>query len=273
MGPLRASVRIFVTCIWTLALLPLQVISVALGARLAERVPQLYYAGLCRILGIVVRVAGSPVKDRPALFIANHSSWLDIPVLGGVVEGAFVAKADVARWPGVGLLARLQRTVFVERIRQRADAHARQLGERLSEDARLMLFPEGTSTDGSYVLPFKSTLFSAVERAPLHARPVVQPVTVAYVRIGGLPADQRTRPTVAWYGDMTFVPHVWGVFQLGSVNVDVTFHEPVPESCFRSRKTLAAHCEAVVASEHSRLIGNESGQSASSAGVIVGGVP
>ena len=255
MGPLRASFGILAAILWTLSLLPLQIGAVVIGACLAERVPRLYYAGFCRILGVRVRVNGSPVGDRPALFVANHSSWLDIPVLGGLVEGSFVAKDDVARWPGVGFLARLQRTMFVERIRHKADAHLRQLGRRLEEGGRLLLFPEGTSTDGSYVLPFKSTLFSAVERLPPTSRPIVQPVTLAYVRIGGEPADPRTRPAVAWYGDMTFVPHIWGVFQLGDILVDVTFHDPAPDESFKSRKTLAAHCEAVVSVEHARLIG------------------
>ena len=195
-----------------------------------------------------------PVADRPVLFVANHSSWLDILVLGSLVGGSFVAKAEVALWPGVGVLARLQRTEFVERTRRMARTHVHRLQQRLEGGARLMMFPEGTSTDGSYVLPFKSALFSAVERAPQSAKPVVQPVTVAYVRIGEHPADQRTRPSVAWYGDMEFFPHIWGVFQLSRICVEVTFHEPAPEICYESRKALSAHCESVIAAEHTRLI-------------------
>ena len=172
--------------------------------------------------------------------------------------GSFVAKAEVARWPGVGVLARLQQTEFVERARRKAGAHVHQLQKRLDGGARLMIFPEGTSTDGSYVLPFKSALFAAVERTPRSAKPVVQPVTVAYVRVDGRAADRRTRPIVAWYGDMEFVPHIWGIFQLGDIGVDVTFHEPAPDICHESRKALSAHCEGVVMAEHTRLIGGKS---------------
>ena len=255
----KAIARVSITFVWTLLLLPLQLVSVALGdARHAEWVPRLYHAGLCRILGIGIKVVGVPVSHRPALFVANHSSWLDILILGSLVGGSFVAKAEVARWPGVGVLARLQQTEFVERARRKAGAHVHQLQKRLDGGARLMIFPEGTSTDGSYVLPFKSALFAAVERTPRSAKPVVQPVTVAYVRVDGRAADRRTRPIVAWYGDMEFVPHIWGIFQLGDIGVDVTFHEPAPDICHESRKALSAHCEGVVMAEHTRLIGGKS---------------
>ena len=250
-----AIARVFVTFIWTLLLLPPQVASVAFGdTRYAERIPRLYHAGLCRILGIGIKVVGMPIAHQPTLFVANHSSWLDILILGSLVDGSFVAKAEVALWPGVGVLARLQRTEFVERTRRMAREHMGQLQQRLKGGARLMIFPEGTSTDGSYVLPFKSALFSAVERAPQSVKPVVQPITVAYMRIDGHLPDQRTRPFVAWYGDMDFLPHLWGVFQLGGIGVEVTFHEPAPDSCAGSRKALAAHCEGVIKAEHARLL-------------------
>lgn len=257
MGKFRATVGVLATVIWTFALLPAQLISVALGARLAERIPRLYYVGICRILGVGVGISGSPVRNRPVLYVSNHSSWLDIPVLGSQVEGSFVAKAEVSAWPGIGFLARLQRTAFVERNRHRARTHAQELCERLGNGARLVLFPEGTSTDGSYVLPFKSALFAAVERLPESERPIIQPVTVAYVQVDGARADRRSRPAVAWFGDMEFAPHLWGVFQLASVGVEVTFHEPVQEACMQSRKLLAAHCERVITEEHARLIGSD----------------
>ena len=256
---IKAFARIFVTFVWTLLLLPLQCVSIALGgARNSERVPRLYHAGLCRILGIEINIVGIPVAHRPALFVANHGSCLDILVLCSLVDGFFVAKAEVARWPEVGVMARLQRTEFVERACRQAGTRVRQLQQRLEGGARLMIFPEVTSTDGSYVLPFKSALFSVVERLPLSVEPVMQPVTVAYVRIGEHPADWRTRPIVAWYGDMEFVPHIWGVFQLGGISVEVTFHEPAPDICYESRKALSAHCEEVIVAEHTRLMEDKS---------------
>ncbi len=243
---------------WTFLLLPFQLVLAAGGGRsLGERLPRLYHAGVRRILGIRIRVAGSPLPHRPALLVANHSSWLDIPILGSMVDCSFVAKADISVWPGIGTLARLQRTVFVERRRRSVDAHVRRLRDRLEDGARLVLFPEGTSTDGSHVLPFKSAFFSAAETA-VGAIPIVQPVTVAYVRIDGSPAGPRTRPAVAWFGDMEFVPHLWGVLQLDGLGVAITFHDPAPRVHFESRKALAAYCEKVIAAEHARLVGASS---------------
>lgn len=252
-GSLRALGRALAVLSWTLLLLPLQTASVAVGGSLRERVPRLYHAGLCRILGIDVRIVGSPLPRRPALLVANHSSWLDVPILGSLMACSFVAKAEVSGWPGVGTLARLQRTVFVERRPRDAGAHVRRLGERLKEGGRLVLFPEGTSTDGSHVLPFKSALFSVAGSAADEAVPV-QPVTVAYVRIEGRPAGPLTRPKVAWFGDMAFVPHLWGVLRLDGLGVAVTFHDPVPGARFESRKRLAARCGEIVATEHARLL-------------------
>jgi 1-acyl-sn-glycerol-3-phosphate acyltransferase len=260
---IRIFGRVVATLCWTLLLLPIQTVTAATGQGLAEKLPRLYHAGLCRILGIEVSVVGSPVTLRPALFVANHSSWMDILVLGCLVECSFIAKAEVGRWPGVGLLARLQRTEFVERSRQRTNVHAAGIQRRLDEQSRLVIFPEGTSTDGSYVLPFKSSLFTSVERPANCAGPIVQPVTVAYVMINGEIATQQTRPAVAWYGDMTFAPHFLGVLQLTGIAVRVTFHDPAPEAVCHSRKTLARYCERVVVAEHARLIGGASSNQSS----------
>ena len=245
--------RALVALSWTFLLLPLQSASAAVGGSLGERVPRLYHAGLCRILGVDIRVVGSPLPRRPVLLIANHSSWLDVPILGSLMECSFVAKAEVSGWPGVGILARLQRTVFVERSPRGVGAHVRRLGERLEEGGRLVLFPEGTSTDGSRVLPFKSAFFAAIGNAADKAIRV-QPVTVAYVRIEGRRAGPLTRPKAAWFGDMEFVPHLWGVLRLDGLSVAVTFHDPVPEAHCESRKKLAARCGEIVALEHARLL-------------------
>ena len=169
------------------------------------------------------------------------------------MECSFVAKAEVSGWPGIGTPARLQRTVFMKRRPRDTGAHVRRLGERLKEGGRLVLFPEGTSTDGSHVLPFRSAFFSVAGNAADEAIPV-QPVTVAYVRIEDRPASPLTRPKVAWFGDMVFVPHLWGILRLDGLGVAITFHDPVPGARFESRKRLAARCGEIVATEHARLL-------------------
>lgn len=238
----RAFRRLAVYAGLTLALLPLQMLFVRTSPRLASALPRLYHRLCCGVLGLEVEVIGAPTSAQPVLYVANHSSYLDISVLGAAVTGSFVAKSEVGRWPVYGFLTRLQRTVLVDRRRQRAHDTRAALAERLTQGDRLVLFPEGTSGDGLGVLPFKSGCFAAAS-----GDAIVQPVTVAYVRLDGLPLDREVRPLIAWFGDMTLAPHAWRMAGLGRIGVQLRFHDPVRPADFPSRKALARHCQAVVA--------------------------
>ncbi|MEE8559745.1 MAG: lysophospholipid acyltransferase family protein [Alphaproteobacteria bacterium] len=244
---LRALVRLLVYAGWTLALLPAQAFAVAFGLRLAERIPQLYHRACCRIIGLNVVCRGSQSRDRPSLFVANHSSYLDITVLGSLIPGSFVAKAEVASWPVFGLLAKLQRTVFVERRPSHTAQDRDEISRRLEAGENLILFPEGTSNDGNRVLPFKSAYFGAAERSIRGAPLTVQPLSIAYVRLDGVPIGREWRVYYAWYGDMVMAPHVWNVLGLGRVTVEVRFHPPVTIEELGTRKALSNHCHRVVA--------------------------
>ena len=183
----------------------------------------------------------------PVLFACNHTSYTDIAILGSLLPASFVAKAEVAGWPLFGILAKLQRTVFVARRGARAAEQRDEMIRRLERGDNLILFPEGTSSDGNAVLPFKSALFSVAQVKP-NGRPLrVQPVSVAYTRLDGMPVGRALRPYFAWYGDMTLAPHFWQVAGLGPATVDVVFHEPVTIDRYGSRKQLADHCYEVVA--------------------------
>jgi 1-acyl-sn-glycerol-3-phosphate acyltransferase len=184
---------------------------------------------------------------RPTLFVANHASYTDITILGATIPGSFVAKAEVARWPFFGWLAKLQRTVFVDRKPRTTHAQRDALAERLEAGDDLILFPEGTSNDGLRVLPFKSALFSVAEYRA-HGEPLaVQPVTVAYTRLDGMPIGRAWRPLLAWYGGMNLGPHLWTLVGLGIVTVVVEFHPVVTIADFGSRKALSDHCRRVIA--------------------------
>ena len=145
---------------------------------------------------------------RPTLFVCNHSSYLDITVLGSMILGSFVAKTEVASWPFFGMLAKLQRTIFVDRRRHSTHTQRDDLLARLTEGDNVILFPEGTSNDGNRVLPFRSALFSVAEPRRHGGGEgqikdlIVQPVSIAYVRLNGLPVGHGLRPLFAWYGDM-----------------------------------------------------------------------
>ncbi|MBF0129192.1 MAG: 1-acyl-sn-glycerol-3-phosphate acyltransferase, partial [Alphaproteobacteria bacterium] len=160
-------------------------------------------------------------------------------------------KRDVAGWPGIGMLARVVGTLFIERNRRRAALHRDVIAERLAEGRSLILFPEGTSSDGSAVLPFKSTLFAVAECRPDVA---VRPVSIVYTGINGRPMEPAWRPLVAWYGDMTLGPHLWAFLGLEGVSVEVTFHPPVRSAPGLTRKDLARLCHEAVAGAVGRRI-------------------
>jgi 1-acyl-sn-glycerol-3-phosphate acyltransferase len=243
---LRRLVRFSLYLLLTLPLMPVQALLLALGSRWAQRLPRFYHHWSCRILGFRVAVEGERSTQRPTLFISNHVSYVDIEILGGVIEGSFIAKTEVARWPLFGWLAKLQRTVFVDR-RVRSTAEQRDaIRERLDAGDDLILFPEGTSGDGNRILPFKSALFSVADYAETRAL-TVQPLSIAYLRLDGIPMGRAYRPFFAWYGDMTLGSHLWTMLGLGTVDVAVIFHAPVTLAQFGSRKALAEYCHRVIA--------------------------
>ena len=245
----RLSLYLTVTAIC----LPIQATALALGwQRVMRRLPIVYHRLVCRVLGFRVRVQGELSTARPTLFVSNHASYIDIEVLGSLITGSFVAKSEVKTWPVFGVLAQLQRTVFVDR-RVRSSAEQRDsLAARLEAGDDLILFPEGTSNDGNRLKPFKSALFSAAEvRVAGHAL-AVQPVTIAYVRLNGTPIGRHMRPYFAWYGDMALAGHLWQLAGLGRTDVLVEFHEPVTVEALGSRKRLAEHCERVIAAALAR---------------------
>ena len=242
----------------TLVALPVQMLALAFRAPLSSGLP-LFYHGLCaRLLGFRVRVRGAPLCKGSVLYASNHVSYFDVIVLGSLLRGSFVAKSEVRSWPVFGLLATLQRTVFVERRRARSKEHANSIADRLSAGDRLILFPEGTSNDGNRTLPFKSSLFAAVKpfraETSSHSDLRIQPISVTYTRLNGIPMGRGLRPFYAWYGDMDLLPHLLNALALGRVDVEVEFHTPVDPAKFNNRKELAAYCQSIVANGVSRAL-------------------
>jgi lyso-ornithine lipid O-acyltransferase len=249
---------------WTATLMPVQAAGLLLRRGWVAQFPCFYHRRCCRILGIRVKQVGFPVGDRPVLFAANHTGYLDIAVLGSVIPGSFISKSEIAKWPLFGWLARLQRSVFVDR-QVRSTAQQRDaISERLAARDALILFPEGTSGDGNFVLPFKSALFSTVFNHRGDTAIAVQPVSVAYTRLDGLPIGRFLRPFFAWYGDMTLPPHLWRVLGLGTIEVVVEFHPPAAVADFTSRKHLAQFCYERVSAGVARHLAGRGDQPAAS---------
>ena len=197
------------------------------------------------ILGIGLEARGPQLQGAGAL-VANHASWLDIFALNARRNVYFVSKAEVSGWPVIGFLARLAGTVFITRDPRAAAEQKRVFEARLLRGHRLLFFPEGTSTDGQRVLPFKPTLFAAFFNDPLRHEMALQAVTV----IWRAPAGEDPR-FYGWWGDMSLGPHllkVLGARRQG--RVELIFHPPLRVDDHPNRKTLAAHLEAQVRSAH-----------------------
>ncbi len=249
------ALRLIAYLSWTFLLLPVQALAVALKSPLCHRIPRFYHTVCARIIGLDLVVRGERATDPAVLFVCNHSSYLDITVLGALIQGSFIAKTEVAKWPFFGTLAKLQRTVFVERkIRSDAGRQRDDLKARLEAGDSLILFPEGTSSDGNRTLPFKTALF-AVASTRVAGRPItVQPVSVTATRLDSFPMGFAFRPFYAWYGDMDLLPHLWQAFCAGCITIEVEFHVPVTLDGFTSRKALAEHCWRTVADGVSRAV-------------------
>ena len=246
-SPTLGLVRLAVYLAWTMSLMPLQMVGLLLRCPWTSALPVFYHRWCCRILGFRVRVIGMPTTDRPVLFAANHISYTDITVLGSIIPGSFIAKAEVANWPFLGWLARLQRSVFVDRKMRSTATQRDAISKRLSAGDALVLFPEGTSGDGNRVLPFKSALFAAAQQGTDSRPVIIQPVSLAYVRLDGMPIGRVYRPLFAWYGTVDLAPHMWSMVGLGTVEVVIEFHPPTSLTDCGSRKALARYCYARIA--------------------------
>jgi 1-acyl-sn-glycerol-3-phosphate acyltransferase len=239
----------------TIPLMPLQWLSLRLRLPTRRAIPVAYHRAMCALLGVRVRVAGERLRRHPLLIVANHASWLDICVLTALAPVVFVAKREVASMPLFGLLARLQRSVFVDRERPLLTAAANaEIAGRLAEGDPVVLFAEGTSSDGSRVLPFRSSLIGAAHAVLANVTAAgekdavvwIQPLSIAYVGLDGLPLGRPHRPCVAWYGDLDLLPHLAEVMRRGAIDVAVSWGEPVACGAATDRKALARSLEATV---------------------------
>jgi len=247
---LRSSLILAAFLSLTVPLMPVQWLLARLLPTAARRLPHHYHRAVCRLIGVRIATEGVVERDRPVLIVANHVSWLDIPVLSAVAPVTFIAKREVADWPMVGQLARLQGVIFVDRKRrQGADRTVQEIADRLRQGGAIVLFAEGTSSDGASVRPFMSTLFAAIEeigRAGGGERIAIQTIGLAYRRIHGLPVTRTDRPMIGFYGDMDMRAHALDLLGAGPVDAKVRIGPALALSAFADRKSLARACETAV---------------------------
>ncbi|MTH99734.1 1-acyl-sn-glycerol-3-phosphate acyltransferase [Roseibium sp. RKSG952] len=247
----KAVLAILALTLVSLFMIPMQWLAVRFNLPLQRYLPWIWHLIANRLVGIRVHQIGRPVDSRPLLIASNHTSWVDIPVLGSLMPLSFIAKSEVASWPVFGLFAKLQRSVFVNRTRRSDTGKVTDsIAGRLKSGDAMVLFAEGTSNDGNGVLPFRSALLGSATRA-LDAEGGevwVQPLSIAYQGLQGMPMGRQFRPRVAWYGDMELAGHLWGVFSSGALDVVVSWGEPVLVHHGTDRKVLTRTLEQSVRS-------------------------
>lgn len=249
----RFGVGMPLLALFTALATPLQIVFVRRWKPGARRIALCWHRLALRIIGVRVHVHGAIATNKPLLIVANHVSWSDILVLGSVAELCFVAKSQVRSWPGINLLAWMQRTVFIDRERRRKAAlQADTIAARLLEGDVMVLFPEGTTGDGHRVLPFKSALFGSIHTAAKASgvgSVTVQPVAIAYTRLHGLPLGRLHQARAAWPGDVALTPHLISFLREGAYDVSVVFCPEIEFSGETARKTMARACYDTVRRE------------------------
>jgi lyso-ornithine lipid O-acyltransferase len=235
---------------FTALLMPAQALSVAFGWRSRRWIPHKYHRVVCSLLGVRVHNAGVCAQRRPLLIISNHTSWLDIIVISAAAPVIFVAKHEVGTWPFVGRLAKLQRSIFVDRARRHKTGEVNaEIARRMIDGDPVVLFGEGTSSDGNRVLPFRTALIGAAHNALTEAQlghVSVQPLSLTYVGLDGLPLGREQRRALAWYGGIDLWPHLKSVLRRGAIDVHLTWGEPIPYDAGTNRKQFAGEIQAKV---------------------------
>lgn len=246
-----AALKIFLFALWCAVMIPLQLCILAVSRyRGTHMLPLLFHRTACRIFGIRVKICGTPVTGTPVLFAGNHLSYLDIPAIGSILPASFVAKSEVRGWPLFGLLARLSQTVFVQRVRQAAGRGNADMLDMLEREHSLVLFAEGTSTNGESVYPFQSSFFDVCIKSGFN----VQPFTLRLCAVGRQTITDSSgavalRDLYAWHlhMDTPLTAHLWRFAKTRGASLDIIFHPPLSGTDFPDRKALAQNCHNIVA--------------------------
>jgi 1-acyl-sn-glycerol-3-phosphate acyltransferase len=247
---LRSLFFVFVFIPVLIVVIPAQALINALRLPFWNVLPRFFHRVGCVFLGLRVRVIGQPATGRATLLVSNHISWTDIIAIGSIADVTFVAKREVGEWFFVGMMARLQKTIFVDRNR-RSDAGrtSREMGRHMAGGNAVLLFAEGQSDIGTHVLPFRSALVGAAQHAMIDAGArdvLIQPLTIAYTRLQGLPVSRNERSLIAWVKSKSLRQNIHEILSGGVKDVTVAFGTPLPLDEHADRKAVSKAAENAV---------------------------
>ncbi len=243
MGWLRSLTKFLLFLLLSAVTIPIQSLVLILNrGRAALFLPWVFQVISARLYGLKITIQGEKPLSH-GLLIGNHLSYLDIIAIGQCFPVSFIAKKEVSSWPLFGLLAVLQRTVFIERKKTKSQEGALSLRDRLTQGHLLILFGEGTSTNGETVRPFKSTLLKSLFSNSAQDTLQVQTFTLILDSVNGVPPHtDAERDLYTWHGDMTLIPHLWKFGQLSGADLRIIFHAPRDIGAYSDRKALANDC-------------------------------
>ena len=244
-------IKLFIFCIIVIFLIFVKYSLDLFCSNVSMHIVKTFHKLVLWLININVEKDGQIAKNcKGILFVSNHISYIDIPVLGSLLPLKFVAKAEVKDWLILGKLAQIGNTIFVERLKRNISFEKEIIEKSIFNGEKLVLFPEGTTSDGIRVLDFKSSLFSAVEKKDC----VVQPVVISYQGINGMPLTRWLKPVIAWYGDMEFKSHLMNLIRLVSIVAKVKFLSPINSKDFSDRKSMTKFLQNVINEQYSKNI-------------------
>ena len=214
----------------------------------SQLLPKFWHRCVCKILALRVQLAGEIHTEQRCAYVGNHVSHFDIFVLGSILRAVFIAKGEMQHWPVAGWIAGLQQTLFISRNPKDASRVLEQLANVMRRGGRMILFPEGTTSSGLTVAPFKSSLFSMLVTNSEYQW-TVQPFTLELRAVNGKPPHRPTdRDIYAFYGSMPMAQHFWSFLKSRGAQLTVHFHPVIEPKQDLDRKALAALSHKSVAS-------------------------
>tara|TARA_E500000178_G_scaffold354202_1_gene422423 strand:+ start:29 stop:781 length:753 start_codon:yes stop_codon:yes gene_type:complete len=232
---LVAFLKVFLIILVIVILGPIQYVFITFKVKYKAYIPQLFHKIILKVLGVKVKLIGKKTTARPLVLIGNHTSYLDIIILGSIMPICFIAKEEIRSWFLFGFLAKMQNTIFIKRKNFKTKQSLDYIKNQLSSNSAIVLFPEGTTNTGKRVLSFKSSLFNLFENNNILR---LQNFSLCYTHVNTMPIDNRTRPQISWYGDMNIVSHLSNLLKFSCINTTVVFH-PMSSIKNMSRKAIA----------------------------------
>jgi 1-acyl-sn-glycerol-3-phosphate acyltransferase len=247
-GIIQDCLKAFGIAVVTILTVFMQAVAVIAHPRVSRWIPVFYCRLICKLIGVRTNTFGSRTNSRPTLILANHVSWLDIFLVNATGPTMFVAKSEIQGWPLFGWMARLQKSIFVNRRHLRClPAVNHQIAQSILAGNVVAIFPEGTTSDGRGLLPFTSGLLGSAKDAD--SRVYVQPLAIIYL------GKDRDRVAWPWYEDISFLSHLWRVIRIRAIHAELRWMEAVVVDRLANRKDVTRHVEASV---HDVIYGSRS---------------